>query len=196
MWVCKNRRWYGSISIARALVAVLLLLGIVQAADATTIYVNQAGWWFEGEDFHASDTPISDAVEAASDGDTIIVKDGRYEENVDIDKSVTIRSENGSANCIVEADKSSDDVFEVSANGLSIIGFSITGAKGTNKAGVRLGFVDDCTVRDCVIWNCNFGVYVRGTSGNTAQNTGSSTLFRSVIRGSSSLERDVNTVKL
>ena len=39
---------------------------------------------------------IQAAIDNASDGDTIIVRDGTYTENIDVDKRLTIRSENGS----------------------------------------------------------------------------------------------------
>ena len=38
---------------------------------------------------------VQAAVEAASLGDTIIVSDGMYPENIEVNKSLTIRSENG-----------------------------------------------------------------------------------------------------
>jgi len=142
------------------LIAVLVLATAVQMVGAKTIYVP--------DDY----STIQDAVDSASNGDVIVVRDGNYKENVDVDVSVTITSENGSAGCVVKASKSSDDVFEVSADGVKIIGLSITGATGNKKAGVRIEKVDDCAVKDCVIWNCNLGVYVRGTSGNTAKNSG------------------------
>ncbi|HID43216.1 MAG TPA: hypothetical protein EYP30_05460 [Archaeoglobaceae archaeon] len=46
---------------------------------------------------------IQGAVDAANPGDTIIVRDGIYYENVMVDKSLNIRSENCSTNCIVNA---------------------------------------------------------------------------------------------
>ena len=48
---------------------------------------------------------IQEAVNAASPGSgyTIIVRDDTYIENVNVAKQLTIRSENGSANCIVQA---------------------------------------------------------------------------------------------
>ena len=56
------------------------------------------------------------AVDAAFAGDTIIVRDGTYTENVDVNKRLTIRSENGSANCIVQAAITVFPVFEVTAD--------------------------------------------------------------------------------
>ncbi len=67
---------------------------------------------------------IQQAINAASPGETIVIKDGTYAENVRVNKSVTIISENGSANCIVQA-ASNDHVFAV--DNVTISGFTIKG---------------------------------------------------------------------
>lgn len=141
----------------RAMLVVILLVLAVQVANAT-IYVP--------DDYPA----IQQAVNNAVGGDIIVIRDGVYEENVDVDVSVTIKSENGSARCVVRAYRSSDNVFEVKADGVEITGLTIEGATGKNKAGVRLKFVNNCMVKDCIIRKCNLGIYVRGTAGNTSQN--------------------------
>lgn len=47
---------------------------------------------------------IQGAVNNAASGDTIIVRDGAYNENVNVGVThLTIQSENGSANCFVNA---------------------------------------------------------------------------------------------
>ena len=54
------------------------------------------------------------AVDNASAGDTIIVRDGTYTENVDVNvNDLAIKSENDSANCIVQAANSNKSVFFV-----------------------------------------------------------------------------------
>ncbi len=72
------------------------------------------------------------AVDNASAGDTIIVRDGLYVENVDVNKRLTIQSENGAANCIVDS-YSGYHVFDVTADGVSIIGFTATGATSPSR---------------------------------------------------------------
>ena len=74
-----------------AFLFICMLACVVCVASAKTIYV---------PDDHAR---IQWAVDNASAGDTIIVRDGTYYENVIVDKALTIHSENGSANCIVDA---------------------------------------------------------------------------------------------
>ena len=83
-------------------------------------------------------TKIQWAVDDASAGDTIIVRDGVYIENININKPhLTIKSENGSANCVVRAASSNDHVFYVTADNVYISGFTVTGATYP-KAGIYL----------------------------------------------------------
>ena len=89
------------------------------------------------------------AIDNATVGDTIIVRDGTYTENVDVNKRLTIQSENGSAHTIVQTVNSSDHVFEVTANYVNISGFKVngpTGYKTADKAGIYLYYVDYCNM--------------------------------------------------
>jgi len=99
------------------------------------------------------------AVDNASVGDTIIVRDGVYVENIDINKPhLTIKSENGSANCIVMADDLYDCVFEITADNVNISGFTIKGAE-EDYAGIGLEG-DYCIISENSIENnyCGIGL--------------------------------------
>ncbi|MCU4139744.1 MAG: hypothetical protein MW690_000306 [Methanophagales archaeon] len=96
------------------LFAVLLIaISSIGCAQAATIYV---------PDDYAK---IQWAVDNAIAGDTIIVRDGTYYESITVSKQLTIKSENGSDNCIVNGGGS--DVFTLEADGIRIEGFTITG---------------------------------------------------------------------
>ncbi|MHC1611362.1 MAG: hypothetical protein ACXQTW_07210 [Candidatus Methanospirareceae archaeon] len=82
-------------------IACALFVCVSGVASATTYYV---------PDDYAR---IQWAVDNTSARDTIIVRDGTYTENVDVNKRVTIHSENGSESTIVQAVNSDDDVFYV-----------------------------------------------------------------------------------
>ncbi|MCP3894566.1 MAG: hypothetical protein GY706_08040 [Bacteroides sp.] len=71
---------------------------------------------------------IQAAVDASVGGETIIVADGTYTENVTVDKSVIIKSEKGSHMTTVTAENELDHVFEVVAENVTIEGFTICGA--------------------------------------------------------------------
>jgi pectin methylesterase-like acyl-CoA thioesterase len=61
---------------------------------------------------------IQQAVNNASAYDTIIVRDGTYTENVDVSvDNLTIRSENGSEGCVVDAGGSGHGFNVTKANG-------------------------------------------------------------------------------
>ena len=78
---------------------------------------------------------IQKAVDHAQPGDTIIVRDGTYVENVVINKPhLTIKSENGPENCIVEARSDDDPVFLICSNYTTLIGFTIM----DGQFGIRL----------------------------------------------------------
>ena len=72
---------FGKALIFAVLFAILAFLSI-GCTSAATHYVNS------GESIQA-------AVNAADPNDTIIVRDGTYTENVDVNKRLTIQSENG-----------------------------------------------------------------------------------------------------
>lgn len=92
-------------------------------------------------------TTIQAAVNAANPGDSIIVRDGIYTENVDVNKPLTIRPKNGFGVTTVQAANSDDHVFEISAGNVTITDFTIIGATGSNKAGIYLGNgVDHCNL--------------------------------------------------
>ncbi|HPC35645.1 MAG TPA: NosD domain-containing protein [Candidatus Marinimicrobia bacterium] len=93
--------------------------------------------------------------DAVTNGDTVIVHDGTYTENVNVTKSLIIKSENGYANTTVVAADANDYVFEVTASSVTIggedCGFTIYGATGEDKSGILL----DITVTGCTIQgNC------------------------------------------
>ncbi|KAF5417109.1 MAG: Cell surface glycoprotein [Candidatus Methanogaster sp.] len=118
---------------------------------------------------------IQQAMNNAAAGDTIIVRDGTYAENVDVNKSLIILSENMSALTIVQAVNPDDDVFEVTADYVNISGFTVT---GTDEAGFYLCDVNFCNISDNNVSNNSKGIYLYSssnctlTSNNASSNRG------------------------
>lgn len=149
----------------------LPLAGPLGAGPNATIYVNLTGWWRINGSFNQSSTPLQSAVDNATSGDTIIVKDGTYEENVDVTTvNLTIHSENGSENCIVQAANSREHVFNVTADYVNISGFTVKNATASGKAGIYLGNnVDSCNIANINASSNKYGIYLRSTAGNPCE---------------------------
>ena len=82
--------------------------------DGNTIYVDD-----DGADY----TSIQDAVNSASDGDTIYVYSGTYYEHVKINTSIVLQGEDKEST-IIDAGGSGDAIF-VTADYVEVTGFSV-----------------------------------------------------------------------
>jgi len=132
------------------------------------ICVGETGWWRGGGTFNASSTPIQSAVNNATDGETICVKDGNYHENVNVNTAnITIQSENGAANCVVNASNPDDYVFNVTADWVNITGFTVEGATGYPKAGICLGSgTAHCNISSNNATNNYYGIHLEFSDTN------------------------------
>ncbi|RZB28828.1 MAG: nitrous oxidase accessory protein [Candidatus Argoarchaeum ethanivorans] len=171
-----KRNGFWNIPVFALLFAILAVISI-GCASADTIYVPEEG-----------NQTIQQAVNNASEGDTIIVRDGTYTENVDVNKRLTIKSENGSACCFVDATGKSYG-FVVTVDYVNITGFTVTNA---SSVGVYLGGAWYCNISDntasdngyCGIWlysssnnnmlinnnasnNGDDGIYIHSSNNNT-----------------------------
>jgi nitrous oxidase accessory protein NosD len=81
-------------------------------------------------------TTIQAAINAASKDDTIIVDDGTYNENVVVNQTVIIGSENGSASTTIVAIDPKFHAVTITANDVDMSGFTVTNATGNDAAGI------------------------------------------------------------
>jgi parallel beta-helix repeat protein len=138
-----------------AIVAISALVIFTAGARAAELHVGS------GQPY----ATIQAAVNAANPvgGDMIIVHNGTYTENVDVNKSLTIRSLNGSANCFVYASNPNDHVFNVTADWVNISRFTVQNA----TAGIYLTNSDHCTISENNASNNSNGIYLYSSNNNT-----------------------------
>lgn len=154
---------------------------LVVRHDPSNIYVDGSGG--------ANYTTIQEAVTAAFKGDTIIVKDGVYNEAVRVTKSVAIVSEHGAQNTILHAslpplEPGEEQMigetkigFYFGANNVTLRGFQVYGANGDDVEGRYGGIVGsgtNCIISDNVVRNNKGGIYVNGNGLYIVNNTISS----------------------
>jgi parallel beta-helix repeat protein len=161
----------------------LSFLAFPVIANSTTFYVATNGSNTVPYDTWAkASTSIQTAINAASNGDTIIVGSsdghgsGLYNENLEVNKQLIIKSENGYNTTTVVASNSDDHVFEVTDNNATINGFSIYGATGIEKSAIYLDTVDDCIISNnrCG-WDASYknyrGIHLVSSNTCTISNT-------------------------
>ncbi|HOI57953.1 MAG TPA: PKD domain-containing protein [Methanoculleus sp.] len=121
--------------------------------------------WYVGEggDYAA----IQAAVDAAAAGDTIVVKDGAYTENVLVDRALTLMTENGPASVTVTAAVPAKPVFDLRADGIAVRGFTTRGPTNEHVASIESVGYDDCLIigNDCG-GGCYNGIHLGGNATN------------------------------
>ncbi|RLF52015.1 MAG: hypothetical protein DRN11_01800, partial [Thermoplasmata archaeon] len=132
------------------------------------IYKNQGYYGktlYVGGDGPGNYSKIQDAINNASDGDTIIVYPGIYYENIIVDKSIRLIGENKETTIIDGMKKG--NVIKISANNVVIKNFTIR--KGYKKWYLSSGILINSSYNS--IYNCNicsneYGISVAGNGYN------------------------------
>ena len=128
-------------------------------SEGKTIYVDDDG--------DADYTRIQDAVDAASDGDTIYVYSGIYYENVKINKSIILQGED-KENTIVHGGGfgSGDGVILVKySDNVEITGFAVRNScPYWPGSGIGLYNAEQCIVTDNIVYDCCIGIHAFITS--------------------------------
>jgi len=127
---------------------------------------------------------IQDGINAASNDDTVYVFEGTYDENIVVNKSVTLK---GDAKPVIEGLGGTG--IEITVNNVTVDGFKImcsdhgiyTNASGfstvgdidiidnlisNSNVGMNLTDLENATIRNNVIQNCSYGIYLQNSANN------------------------------
>jgi len=162
-----------SVAIDNAKKSINLLL------NGNTLYVGGSG---EG-----NYTSIQEAINDASDGDTVFVYNGTYFEDLKINTSIVLQGEDKESTIIHGGGfGSGDGVVLVSADNVEITGFSVRNScPYWPGSGIRLHSNEQCIVTDNIISDCFLGISTLITSSATiSMNTVSDTEFGIYVQGS------------
>ena len=113
----------------------LLLLGMLTLAFNIQLVKSEPGTWTVDDDGLADFSLIQEAINAASPGDAIYVKEGIYYENVIVNKAVSLIGENKLTTTI--DGNMTGTVVAVTTNNVAISGFTIRNG-GNIYAGISL----------------------------------------------------------
>lgn len=134
-------------------ILVLCLLGsmLIVSVNGATLSVG-SGSQYES---------ITEALNAAQPGDTIIVSPGNYSENVVVTKSLTIEAANAGLTIVTAADPSKD-VVRVQGQNVNIEGLTLTGATGAS--GVHVDHSSACVITGISAHGNDRAVYLDGAT--------------------------------
>ena len=130
----------------------------IGTASGNTIYVDDLG----GADY----TTIQDAINAANESDTIYVYSGTYNENIVVNKSLTL-SGGGSGSTTINGE--GDHTLKVTSDNVTISGFKIKNTDGSSYACIQLYYVINCQINDIIAQYGGNTLYLVGSNTNTIE---------------------------
>ncbi len=150
----------------------IFVLCFVVTASATNWSVDSCG----GADFIG----IQDAIDNASAGDTILVYSGVYDENVVVDKSVTLK---GIGYPVVDAG-GEGDAITLTADGITLEGFTVANSERRSgcDAGISVNSSNNNITCNNVSNNNMNGIRLSSSSNNTITGNNASNNYYDGIR--------------
>ena len=122
--------------------------------------------WIVDDDLPADFRTIQEAINAASSGDTILVRSGTYHENIVVNKSLSLVGEGADRTTI--SGKTTGKIVIVSASRVTITGFTIQGSGGTQPKPYDIGIffanpVTSSNISHNIIAGHGYGISLRGS---------------------------------
>jgi parallel beta-helix repeat protein len=141
---------------------------ITYNAKADTLFV------YPGGESSGNYSSIQNAIDNASEGDTIRVFEGMYFENVIVNKSVNLIGNltfgAGSNMTVINASFSGDGLY-ISADNVTIKGFVLAfSGFGFNDSGIELNNVENCSITGNALMLNNYGIWLNETENCTIKN--------------------------
>ena len=114
---------------------------------------------------------IQDSIDEATNGDTIQINSSTYEENIDINKAITITAEN-KENTVIIGKNSNEDTIIISSSNVVISNLKIKThpSASANLPAIYLDHTDNCIIRDCIIEDSKTGIWILSSDANTIEN--------------------------
>lgn len=112
---------------------------------------------------------IQSAINAASDGDTVFVRNGTYYENVVVDKAVSLVGESADTT-VINGPDTGGWVMSVTADNVSVSGFTLMSQYPSRNVGLRI-YAENCEVSNCIITDNWGGILLWGSSAVMSENT-------------------------
>jgi len=141
-------------------VATAIIPSTAQDTEKPSLSTSNGKWLYVGGSGLGNYSRIQDAIDNASDGDTVYVYNGTFYEHVTVNKAIHLIGEEKN-NTIIDGG-GSNDVVNVTVDEVYIESFSIIHSSGNppwDNAGIQINSNKN-TISNCLIWNNYVGIYV------------------------------------
>jgi parallel beta-helix repeat protein len=150
------------------------------------VSINQPRTWFVDNDLqenpNADFSKIQNALDTAIPGDTIIVHDGYYQENLELNKPVSVVGRSTVPNGVnIDRNEAGTTVVKINSPNCTLEGFNIANTLGNSTAGLEYGIwlkgSNYNLIKDNIVQNCYTGIYLMdldipaGSNNNFKSNT-------------------------
>jgi parallel beta-helix repeat protein len=141
---------------------------------------------------------IQDAISsfATYEGDTILVKPGTYEQNINVTKPVSLTSQNKDTTIIEGLDNGA--ALTIATDNVVVTGFTIKNSgypSSTVGTGILLENVNNCTVIDNIITNNYIGILLNNSNDNVFRsNKISGNIYNLILQNSSPNDIDSSNI--
>lgn len=152
-------------------IAIIILLngaGFASALNVNPIIISPVDrgiWLYVGGGDPSNYTKIQDAIDNASDGDTVYVYDdlSPYMENIRINKQISVIGENKDTT-IINGVTGQDHAVRISSKNVIINEFTIKGESGGQDAIVVFPLMELCNISNNIIKDSSYGILLQATS--------------------------------
>jgi len=118
-----------------------------------------SGWQYDHFDV------IQDGIDAVAENGTVYVYNGIYYEHITVNKGINLIGEDRNGTIIDGS--GSGHIITISVSGVVVKGFTITNAGASNYiAGIRISGSDSITIKNNIIYDCAWCMYLTGSSNN------------------------------
>jgi len=162
--------------IGKGLVFGIVLLfvgaGVVSALNENSITnykpMVRGNWWYVGGGNPGNYSKIQDAIDNASNGDTVYVFDdlSPYHENIRINKQILVIGENRDTT-VISGVIGQDHVVRIASKNAEINGFTIIGATGGQDGVTVYPLMEESIISNNIIQGSSYGIYLQATSTRT-----------------------------
>lgn len=141
---------------------------------------------------------IQDAISsfATYEGDTILVKPGTYEQNINVTKPVSLTSQNKDTTIIEGLDNGA--ALTITTDNVVVTGFTIKNSgypSSTVGTGILLENANNCTIIDNVITNNYIGILLNNSNDNVFRsNKISGNIYNLILQNSSPNDIDASNI--